>query len=262
MATRKKNGTGLDGAGSILSTISGPSDPKPPSSMGTGNPVAERLRKKVVGNQQLSAEMPFNPLKPLEYGEAARTPHPGPVRTPPTALATGSTSTEHIASPKVGDGMPPARQQPHRRRRSTACASTTPGSRLTTNQGVPVADNQHSLKIGLRGPTAMEDFILREKITHFDHERIPERVVHARGSAAHGYFECYGDLSGITRAAPFAADRQAHPGVRALFHRGRRTRFDRHRRATCAASPSSSIPTKATGTWSAITSRCSSSRTR
>jgi catalase len=52
---------------------------------------------------------------------------------------------------------------------------------------VPVADNQHSLKIGLRGPTAMEDFILREKITHFDHERIPERVVHARGSAAHGY---------------------------------------------------------------------------
>ena len=54
---------------------------------------------------------------------------------------------------------------------------------LTTNQGVPVADNQNSLKAGLRGPALLEDFILREKITHFDHERIPERIVHARGSA-------------------------------------------------------------------------------
>ena len=50
----------------------------------------------------------------------------------------------------------------------------------------------------------LEDFILREKITHFDHERIPERIVHARGSAAHGYFEAYEDLSALTRAAPFA----------------------------------------------------------
>ncbi|HEX5693124.1 MAG TPA: catalase, partial [Arenimonas sp.] len=64
------------------------------------------------------------------------------------------------------------------------------GRVLTTNQGVPVADNQNSLKAGLRGPALLKDFILREKITHFDHERIPERVVHARGSAAHGYFEC------------------------------------------------------------------------
>ena len=65
------------------------------------------------------------------------------------------------------------------------------GQALTTNQGVLVADNQNSLKAGLRGPTLLEDFILREKITHFDHERIPERIVHARGSAAHGFFECY-----------------------------------------------------------------------
>lgn len=71
---------------------------------------------------------------------------------------------------------------------------------LTTNQGVPLADNQSSLKAGLRGPTLLEDFILREKLTHFDHERIPERVVHARGSAAHGYFECTEDLSDLTRA--------------------------------------------------------------
>ena len=75
---------------------------------------------------------------------------------------------------------------------------------LTTNQGVPVGDNQNSLKAGLRGPALLEDFILREKITHFDHERIPERVVHARGSGAHGYFECYQPLSKVTRASLFA----------------------------------------------------------
>ena len=69
---------------------------------------------------------------------------------------------------------------------------------------MPVADNQSSLKAGLRGPTLLEDFILREKITHFDHERIPERIVHARGSAAHGYFECYEPLDGYTRASLFA----------------------------------------------------------
>ena len=72
---------------------------------------------------------------------------------------------------------------------------------LTTNQGVRIADDQNSLKAGNRGPTLLEDFILREKITHFDHERIPERIVHARGSAAHGYFQPYKDLSEITKAA-------------------------------------------------------------
>ena len=69
---------------------------------------------------------------------------------------------------------------------------------------MPVGDNQNSLKAGLRGPTLLEDFILREKITHFDHERIPERIVHARGSAAHGYFECYKSLADVTRASIFA----------------------------------------------------------
>ncbi len=75
---------------------------------------------------------------------------------------------------------------------------------LTTNQGVSVSDNQNTLKAGLRGPSLLEDFVLREKITHFDHERIPERVVHARGSAAHGFFEAYDALSQYTRAAPFS----------------------------------------------------------
>jgi len=71
---------------------------------------------------------------------------------------------------------------------------------LTTNQGLPVSDNQNSLKGGGRGPTLLEDFILREKITHFDHERIPERIVHARGSGAHGYFQPYKSMKHVTSA--------------------------------------------------------------
>ena len=71
---------------------------------------------------------------------------------------------------------------------------------LTTNQGIPVSDNQNSLRATLRGPTLLEDFILREKITHFDHERIPERIVHARGSGAHGYFELTKSLKKYTSA--------------------------------------------------------------
>ena len=74
---------------------------------------------------------------------------------------------------------------------------------LTTQQGVPVSDDQNSLKIGVRGPTALEDFHFREKIFHFDHERIPERVVHARGFGAHGYFENYEPLSDVTKADLF-----------------------------------------------------------
>src|SRR6187402_2318116 len=71
---------------------------------------------------------------------------------------------------------------------------------ITTNQGVVIPDNHNSLKAGIRGPSLLEDFILREKITHFDHERIPERVVHARGAAAHGYFELTRPLVEYTRA--------------------------------------------------------------
>ena len=74
---------------------------------------------------------------------------------------------------------------------------------LTTAQGAPVSDDQNSLKIGARGPTALEDFHFREKIFHFDHERIPERVVHARGYGAHGYFETYESLAKYTRADIF-----------------------------------------------------------
>lgn len=71
---------------------------------------------------------------------------------------------------------------------------------LTTNQGLKISEDEHSLKAGERGPTLLEDFYFREKMTHFDHERIPERVVHARGSAAHGIFETYECASDITKA--------------------------------------------------------------
>jgi catalase len=76
---------------------------------------------------------------------------------------------------------------------------------LSTNQGLPVSDNQNSLRAGERGPTLLEDFVLREKITHFDHERTPERIVHARGAGAHGYFQPYQSMKKFTKAA-FLAD--------------------------------------------------------
>lgn len=117
----------------------------------------------------LVASMPFNPNTPAEHGRG-------------NAVAPPEGAHRNVSSP------------------DTMAAS---GQALTTNQGVAIADNQHSLKAGLRGPTLLEDFILREKITHFDHERIPERIVHARGSGAHGFFECYEARPDLTRAAPF-----------------------------------------------------------
>ncbi|WP_296320140.1 catalase [Reyranella sp.] len=81
--------------------------------------------------------------------------------------------------------------------------TAAPGDLLTTNQGVGVSDDQNSLKDGVRGPTLLEDMLMREKITHFDHERIPERVVHARGAGAHGVFQVYEDLSALSCAQVF-----------------------------------------------------------
>ena len=91
------------------------------------------------------------------------------------------------------------------KQRSLATSHAAPLDHLTTNQGLRVADNHNSLKAGVRGPTLLEDFILREKITHFDHERIPERAVHARGAGAHGYFEPYESLADLT-CAGFLSD--------------------------------------------------------
>ncbi len=94
---------------------------------------------------------------------------------------------------KAGDGV-----AAHQRQLEAFVAPAD--SPLSTDQGVVVPDNHNSLKAGLRGPTLVEDFILREKLSHFEHERIPERVVHARGAGAHGYLEVYRSLSTYTRA--------------------------------------------------------------
>ncbi|MDB5856331.1 MAG: katE, partial [Ramlibacter sp.] len=93
-----------------------------------------------------------------------------------------SSRTEGSRKSKVGDAVT-------NRQKQLEASSQGLENLLTTNQGVVLPDNHNSLKAGVRGPSLLEDFILREKITHFDHERIPERVVHARGAAAHVYFE-------------------------------------------------------------------------
>ena len=88
------------------------------------------------------------------------------------------------------------------RKRSDLLTNTESGANefMTTDQGLKINDDQNSLKAGERGATLLEDFILREKITHFDHERIPERIVHARGAAAHGYFQVYKPIPQYTKA--------------------------------------------------------------
>src|SRR4029453_3970990 len=160
--------------------------------------------EKIAATQQLPAALPFNANKALEYDpEAASRPEPGVSIEPPHPIVGPRPAREKTGSDKVGSGGPVMGETktngPLDRVRVDSSQQT-----LTTNQGVPVADNQNSLKAGLRGPTLLEDFILREKITHFDHERIPERIVHARGSAAHGFFECYKPLTQHTRASVFA----------------------------------------------------------
>src|SRR5258708_7697112 len=82
---------------------------------------------------------------------------------------------------------------------------------MTTNQGLGISDDQNSLKSGARGPTLLEDILMREKITHFDHERIPERVVHARGTAAHGYFQVYEPIPELSMASLFQDPKKKTP---------------------------------------------------
>ena len=158
--------------------------------------------EKMVQTQVLAAAMPCNPTKPAEHGFAnAIAPQRGATAEPESRLPTGSTLSEENGSEKTGSMAPEGVNstiEPLDRVRVDSS-----GQMLTTNQGVAISDNQNSLKFGLRGPALLEDFVLREKITHFDHERIPERIVHARGSGAHGFFECYEPLTQYTKAAPF-----------------------------------------------------------
>jgi catalase len=177
-------------------TVSGPAKP---DTSGSGDVVAE----KAAGTQDIASAFPFNPNKAAEYDPAAAlAPPEGAFVSPEDPIAGASTVTEVNGSEKVGSGGPKIGQNPAVGPLDRLRVDST-ARPLTTNHGVPIADNQSSLKAGLRGPTLLEDFILREKITHFDHERIPERIVHARGSAAHGFFECIRAIPEFTRAAIF-----------------------------------------------------------
>lgn len=89
---------------------------------------------------------------------------------------------------------------------------------LTTNQGLKMAEDEFSLKAGLRGPTLMEDFHFREKMTHLDHERIPERIVHARGVGAHGIFQLYESLESYTKADFLNDTNKTNTCIRSLFY--------------------------------------------
>ncbi len=179
-------------------TVSGPAEPS--TSPNSNDDVAAKM----AAGAEVAAAFPYNTAKAQEYDPAAAVnPAPGAWRKPHDPIAGASTVSEKHGSEKVGSGGPPLGTNktiaPLDRVRVD---STARG--LTTNLAVPIADNQNSLKAGLRGPTLLEDFILREKITHFDHERIPERIVHARGSGAHGFFECYKPLDRFTRASIFS----------------------------------------------------------
>jgi catalase len=164
--------------------------PTPATDLGSDDAAAQQA----TAFDTLATAMPHNANKSKEFGrDNAISPAAGQPLESTSELASASTLSASNYSAKTSGGAASL----DRARTDSA------GQVLTTNQGVAVGDNQNSLKAGLRGPALLEDFILREKITHFDHERIPERIVHARGSAAHGYFEAYQPLTEFTRAAPF-----------------------------------------------------------
>ena len=199
MATRKHPAG--KSVGSLPSTVAGPSNGAV-AEIGKDVPLDPRLSDKVKGQVDATRAMPSNTNKPKEYGPDSVSPQQGMSVGVMSDASSGSTLSETNGSSKTGAGKAPNGTNATVASLDRVRADGR-GQVLTTNQGVPVADNQSSLKAGLRGPTLLEDFILREKITHFDHERIPERVVHARGSAAHGYFECTADITALTMAAPF-----------------------------------------------------------
>jgi catalase len=202
MATRKSRGKSparpttkpsRSGSEKAIGTTSG----------GPSHPLTSRteLANHAAEQQALAEAMPFNVAKSSEYGASSTAaPVEGshePMASPSTGAGTLSETNESLKTGAAALKPQSLNGSLESKRVNSA------GQVLTTNQGVPVGNNQDSLKAGLRGPTLLEDFILREKITHFDHERIPERIVHARGSAAHGYFESYAALTNLTRAAPF-----------------------------------------------------------
>ena len=140
----------------------------------------KRARKKVASS---------SPPRPPRRSVSKAAPHNGDVA-PAVDAASDAQGVADLVG-EVGAGG------------ETHQTAATGQPRLTTQQGVPVSDDQNTLRAGPRGPSLLEDFHFREKIFHFDHERIPERVVHARGFGAHGFFEPYESLADVTRADLF-----------------------------------------------------------
>ncbi len=157
------------------------------------------LAKKASDVDAAASGIPHNANKASEYDPSAAQAPPQGLSSAASSEVAGSTLSERNASEKTGKA--PALGKNAAGGSLDRVRADSQGRALTTNQGVPIATNQDSLKAGFRGPALLKDFILREKLTHFDHERIPERVVHARGSGAHGYFECYEPQSKLTRAS-------------------------------------------------------------
>ncbi len=132
---------------------------------------------------------------------------------------TRPSSASPAAAHALGDHQPGAGKPPHEdnagnggeTHQDLKPSAAAPQDYLTDNFGHRIADNQNSLRAGERGPTLLEDFVLREKIFHFDHERIPERIVHARGSGAHGVFECTKAIPELTKASIFQKKGESCP---------------------------------------------------
>ena len=238
-----------------------PPPPRPdPGAADAGQPRA--LVAKFVAAGVLAEAMPYNENKAGEHGEAAREPQPGSSVEPVDPGVVGSTVSELNTSPKVGDGPPPPGVNATIGSLDRVRVDAS-GQPLTTNQGVRIADNQNSLKVGLRGPTLLgglhpprEDHPLRPRA----HSRSASSTPAARRRTATS--SARADITDITKRGAVsprpASGRRSSCASRPWPASAARPTP----RATCAASPSSSTPTKATGTWSATTSRCSSSRTR
>src|SRR5690349_4903044 len=116
--------------------------------------------------------------------------------------------------PKKEHGTPDTRTPTGAETSASRTSAGQQGAFLTTANGTRLRDSDHSLKAGERGPTLLQDHHLREKITHFDHERIPERVVHARGAGAHGVFEGYGNVDDVCLAGFLKKGKQTDVSVR------------------------------------------------
>ncbi|PRY32979.1 catalase [Pseudosporangium ferrugineum] len=148
-----------------------------------------------------------------KVAEALTSEIPGKPGSAPATVEEPTTPHEPLP-PKKEQGTPDARTPTGAGTGVPAALKAQQGAYLTTSQGARLRDTDHSLKAGPRGPILMQDHHFREKITHFDHERIPERVVHARGTGAHGVFTGYGTAEGVTRAGFLAKGKETPVFVR------------------------------------------------